>query len=65
MKKDPTKVYATHGDKEQLLGVKAKINGVLSIAYMKGDKVISYEPWEDLQRQMFTGPCLEIKTFPA
>ena len=22
MKKDPTKVYATHGDKEQLLGVK-------------------------------------------
>lgn len=65
MKKDPKKVYATHGDKKQPIGVRAKINGVLCIAYMKNEKVISYEPWEDFQRQMLVGPCVEINTARA
>lgn len=60
MRRDPTRVYATHGEKEKLLGVKAIINGMLCIAYMKDGKVQAYEPWEDLQRQMLSGPCLQL-----
>lgn len=65
MRKDPTKLYATHGEKEQLLGTKAVINGVLSWAYLKGDKLVSYEPWTDVQKQFETGPCLIINNAKA
>lgn len=65
MRKDPKKVYTTHGDKQQPIGVRAIIDGVRCIAYMKDEKVISYEPWEDFQRQMLMGPCVEIKTAKA
>lgn len=60
MKEKENRVYATHGKKKLLLGVKVRINGILCIAYMKDGEVISYEPWEDLQRQMLTGPCMTI-----
>lgn len=53
-------VHSTHG-KEQLLFVRAIVNGVLCAAYIKNNMLVSYEPWEDVNRQMYIGPCLEFK----
>ena len=52
-------VHSTHG-KEQLLFVRAIINGVLCAAYIKNGELVSYEPWDAINRQMYTGPCLEF-----
>lgn len=54
-------VYATH-DNENLLFVRAKVNGQLSAAYVKNGQLVSYEPLEDLLKQMYSGPCLEFTT---
>lgn len=54
-------IYTTHGE-QKLVAMKAKVNGVLSIAYVKNNKLISYEPWEEVNRQMYSGPCLEFVT---
>ena len=62
MRKEPTKLYATHGEKEQLLGTKAVVNGVLSWAYMKGDRLVSYEPWADVKEQFESGQSIIINT---
>lgn len=61
MKKQEAGIYATHG-KEKLLAVKAKVNGVLSLAYVKNGELVSYEPWDSVNRQMYTGQCLEFVT---
>lgn len=65
MHRDPRKVYTTHGTKPQLLGAKVLIDNVLCIAYMKDGKILSYEPWEDFQRQMLMGPCFKVNTTKA
>ncbi len=61
MKKQEAGIYTTHG-KETLLAMKAKINGVLCLAYVKNGELIAYEPWDNINRQMYTGKCLEFKT---
>lgn len=58
MTKKPGKLYWTHG-KEQLMAEKGFVNGILSMVYTKNGKVVSFEPWEDVQRQMMTGPYTE------
>lgn len=55
-------IYTTHGKEPKLIGTKAIVDGVLSLAYVKDGKLISYEPWEDINKQMYTGPCLEFAT---
>lgn len=50
------KIYATHGEKK-FLAVKVRINGELSLAYIKDGNIISYEPWEDVCKKMYSGTC--------
>lgn len=57
MKKKTGAIYATHSAEKQLF-YKAMVNGILCAAYVKDGQLISYEPWEDVNRQMYTGPCL-------
>ncbi len=59
MKKKPGAIYATHSAEKQLF-FKAMVNGVLCAAYVKDGQLISYEPWEEVNRQMYTGPCLHF-----
>lgn len=59
MKKNPGAIYATHSIKKPLF-YKVKVNGVLCAAYVKDGRLISYEPWEEINRQMYTGPCLHF-----
>lgn len=59
MVKKPTGVY-TSREKENLLFTRAKVNGVLCAAYVKNGELISYEPWDSVNQQMYTGPCLEF-----
>lgn len=49
------RVYATHGEKKAF-GIKAMVNGILCIAYFKGDEIVAYEPWDDFCRQVLNGP---------
>lgn len=60
MKKKEEGIYTTHGKEEKLIATKAKVNGVLSLAFVKNGELISYEPWEDINKQVFTGPCMEF-----
>ena len=57
MKKKTGAIYATHSAEKQLF-FKAMVNGVLCAAYVKDGQLISYEPWEEVNRQMYTGSCL-------
>lgn len=59
MSKRKNGIYVTHG-KPMLVGYKAVVNGVLSLVYMKGNNVVSYEPWDEICQQFNNGPCLEI-----
>lgn len=59
-KKKEEGIYTTHGKEEKLIATKAKVNGVLSLAFVKNGELISYEPWEDINKQVFTGPCMEF-----
>ena len=59
MKKKQEGIYTTHGKEEKLIATKAKVDGVLSLAFVKNGELISYESWEDISKQMFTGPCPE------
>lgn len=60
MKKKSGGIYATH-ENERLLFVKAIVNGVLCAAYVKNGELISYEPWDSINQQMDTGPCLKFE----
>ncbi len=60
MKKKPEGIYTTH-ENESLLFVRAIVNGVLCAAYVKNNELISYEPWDSINRQMYTGPCLKFE----
>jgi hypothetical protein len=54
-------IYTTH-EEENLLFVRAMVNGVLSAAYVKDGKLVSYEPWDAINRQMYSGPYLVFNT---
>jgi len=54
-------IYATH-EKESLLFMRAIVNGRLSAAYVKNGQLISYEPYDELMKQLNEGPCLEFTT---
>lgn len=56
-------VYTTH-ERENLLFVRAMVDGVLSAAYVKDGKLIAHEPWESVNRQMYNGPCMVFNTKP-
>jgi hypothetical protein len=62
MKKKEEGIYTTHGKEEKLIATKAKVDGVLSLAFVKNGELISYESWEDINKQMFTGPCIEFSS---
>ena len=57
-------IYTTH-EEENLLFVRAMVDGVLSAAYVKDGKLVSYEPWDAINRQMYSGPCMVFNTNPA
>ena len=42
-------IYTTH-EQENLLFVRAMVDGVLSAAYVKDGKLIAHEPWESVNR---------------
>lgn len=65
MKKKEEGIYTTHGKEEKLIATKARVDGVLSLAFVKNGELISYEPWEDINKQMFTGPCMEFNDVKA
>lgn len=65
MKKKEEGIYTTHGKEEKLIATKARVDGVLSLAFVKNGELISYEPWEDINKQMFTGPCMEFNNVKA
>jgi hypothetical protein len=54
-------IYTSH-ESEKLLFVRAMVDGVLCAAYVKDGKLVSYEPWESINRQMYSGPCVEFHT---
>ena len=51
-------IYTTKGGKEKLVAVKAIVNDVLVLAWVKDGRLISYEPWSSISEQMLTGPYL-------
>ena len=65
MKKKEEGIYTTHGKEEKLIATKARVDGELSLAFVKNGELISYEPWEDINKQMFTGPCMEFNNVKA
>ena len=60
-KKKAEGIYTTH-EHENLLFVRAMVDGVLSAAYVKDGQLVSYEPWEAINRQMYSGPCMVFNT---
>ena len=57
------KLCTTHFAKDKkarVIGRPAIINGKRSIAYMKGNDVESYVPWDEAQEQIFTGNLPEL-----
>lgn len=60
MSKKENGIYVTCGEKPMLIGYKVKIEGVLSLAYMKNDKVVGYAPWSEICRQFNEGSCLNL-----
>ena len=62
MRKKQEGIYTTHGKEEKLIATKAKVDGVLSLAFVKNGELISYEPWEDISKQMFTGTFMEFSS---
>lgn len=64
-KRKPEGVYTSHSRERgtnDLLFVRAKVNGVLSAAYVKNGELKSYIPWEEANREMYSGPCLVFNT---
>ena len=59
-KKIQERIYATNG-KHKIFGMKAIINGKLSLAYFEGDKIVAYTSWEEVNRQMYLDSCQEFK----
>ena len=62
MKRRTEGIYTTQGDEVKLIATRAKVNGVLSLAFVKNGKLMSHEPWDEINRQMYNGPCMEFVT---
>ena len=62
MKRKATGIYTTKGSKEQLVGHRAIIDGVLSVAIMKDNTVTSYVPLVEFMKQANTGQCINTTT---
>ena len=52
-------IYTTQGGTEKLIAVRAIVNGVISLAWVKDDKLVSFEPWTNIKDQMLSGPYKE------
>ena len=65
MRKKQEGIYTTHGKEEKLIATRAKVNGILSLAFVKNGELISYEPWEDINKQMSMGTCIEFNDAKA
>ena len=55
-KKKKPKLMTTHcppSSKPRVLAQPAIINGKRSLAYMKGEEIESYVPWDEAQEQVF------------
>lgn len=50
---DNGRIYATHGEKKILFGMKVIKDGALCLAYVKGDKAIGYITFEELCRMFY------------
>lgn len=64
-RRKPEGVYTSHSQgkkSDDLLFVRAKVNGVLSAAYVKNGELQSYIPWEEANREMYSGPCMVFNT---
>lgn len=63
MPKAKPKLYTTHCSptkRPKLIAQPAIINGKRSLAYMKGEEVESYIPWEEAQEQIFKSDLPEM-----
>lgn len=60
IEKNPTGIYPTSGNKQQLVAHRAIINGVQCIAIMKGDKLLSYIAFDEFWKQANDGTFLTI-----
>jgi hypothetical protein len=55
---DKVRIYARRGTRPRLLGVKAAVDGKLSLAYVKGGKLEAYITYEDLCEELTSGETL-------
>ena len=62
MKKKPTGIYTTRGGKEQLVCHRAIVDGVLSVAFVKNNEVVSYAPLPEFLEQINSGQCINTTT---
>lgn len=60
-KRKGTAIYTTHTAEKQLFH-KALVNGKLCAAYIKDGNLVAYASWEEVNREMYTGPYLEFTT---
>lgn len=58
MRKKATGIYTTKGGKEQLVCHRAIVDGVLSVAIVKDNEVISYTPLTEFMKQANSGQCI-------
>lgn len=62
MKKKQEGIYTTQGGVEKLIAVRAVVDGVLSLAWVKNGELVSYEPWMNITEQMHSGPYMVFTT---
>ena len=55
----PEGIYTTHGP-TKLLCTAARVGGKKALAFHKEGQETSYIPWEEVKKQMETGPYIEI-----
>ena len=58
---DEYRVETQHGA-SKLLGVKAKVDGEVSVAFVKGDVMIGYSTLREFNQQVREGPFREFRT---
>lgn len=55
------RVETQHGA-SKLLGFKAKVDGEVSVAFVKGDEMIGYLTLKEFNQQLSKGPFREFRT---
>lgn len=58
MRKKATGIYTTKGSREQLVCHRAVVDGVLSVAIVKDNEVVSYTPLAEFVEQANSGQCI-------